>query len=196
MQVAGERGISTAQTILSGMQSPEISGLGSDRFEQEFNAAVGNAFANNPRLRNTVLEASTYFYRRMGEMGVSDFDDTGRGIEAAVNAVLGDYEIADINGNQSIVPLGFDTDLIEDFIDDAPDFVSIPGLILNRQNLGEINPETLSEDSRGWFPNSIGRGQYIMMRQPRGGVFPEYWTDSNNNPIVINLEALTQREGQ
>jgi hypothetical protein len=62
--------------------------------------------------------------------------------------------------------------------------------------MGDINPETLSEDSSGWFPNSVGRGQYIMMRMPDGGLFPEYWTDSNNNPIVINIDALAQREGQ
>ena len=196
MQVAGERGISTAQTILSGMQSPEISGLGSDRFRDEFNRETGNAFANNPRLRNTVLEAATYFYRRMGELGVENFDDTGAGIEAAIKAVLGDYEIKPIGDGRSLIPLGFDTDLIEDFIENTPDFMSIPGLVLNRENMGQINPETLSGDSSGWFPNSVGRGQYIMMRMPDGGVFPEYWTDSNNNPIVINLEALTQREGQ
>lgn len=196
MQVAGERGISTAQTILSGMQSPEISGLGSDRFRDEFNSHVGNAFANNPRLRNTVLEASTYFYRRMGELGIEGFDDTGSGIEAAVDAVLGDYRVAPIGDGTSLIPVGFDTDLIEDFIENTPDFMLIPGLVLNRENMGEINPETLSGDSSGWFPNSVGRGQYIMMRMPDGGVFPEYWTDSNNNPIVINLEALTQREGQ
>jgi hypothetical protein len=196
MQTAGESGISAAQTVLAGMASPEITGFGADRFQQEFNAVVGNAFANNPQLRNAVLEASTYFYRRMGEMGVSDFDDTGRGVEAAVNAVLGDYEIATFSGNQSLIPVGFDTDLIDDFIDDTPNFVNIPGLIANREQMGDINPETLSEDSRGWFPNSVGRGQYIMMRMPRGGVFPEYWTDSNNNPIVININALAQREGQ
>jgi hypothetical protein len=196
MQVAGESGISAAQTVLAGMASPEISGLGADRFRDEFNREAGNAFANNPRLRNTVLEAATYFYRRMGELGVEGFDDTGSGIESAINAVLGDYRIEPIGDGKSLIPVGFDVNLIKSFIEDTPSFISTPGLVANRDQMGDINPETLSEDSSGWFPNSVGRGQYIMMRMPDGGLFPEYWTDSNNNPIVINIDALAQREGQ